>query len=343
MEALARLMPVHFEIVTTVPAWFFSESLAAASYSLHPLSCDIGLVQQDSLQADLDQTLVRLDGFYPLDQGLIEEVAALFHTCGFVLADIAPLGIAAAQHAGIPSVLLENFTWDWIYQLYVRERPAFNRHISYLQEVYASADYLLQAEPLCQAGKADLQTLPIARPLRQQEGVIRDQLRLKSSDTVILITMGGVTGGAELPLAQLASLRDDFSFVLSGQEVAAMEVRDNLRLLPVNSGIYHPDLVAACDAVIGKVGYSTLAEVYQAGIPFAYVGRNGFRESEPLSEFIKKNMACLEITEQQFRDNRWLSVPARLCQLRPGKPDHRTARNGAESAALFLADLLNPA
>ena len=342
MEVLADLLPVHFEIVTTVPDWFFKESLAVASYTLHPIACDIGLVQQDSLQADLDQTLVRLDRFYPLSRELTGQVATLFRDCQLVLADIAPLGIVAAKQAGIPSVLLENFTWDWIYQPYVNERPGFKAHIDYLQQVYAGADYHIQAEPVCQSGKADLLTLPIARPRRQPGSAIREQLQLTASDTVILITMGGVSEGAELPLEQLAALKDEYCFILSGQEVAAMEVRNNLRLLPPDSGIYHPDLVAACDAVVGKVGYSTLAEVYWPDIPFAYVCRSGFRESEPLARFIRENMLSLKISEQQFRDHSWLSVLPRLLQLRQGKRSERSGRNGAETAARFLANLLQP-
>jgi hypothetical protein len=38
---------------------------------------------------------------------------------------------------------------------------------------------------------------------------------------------------------------------------AIHQSKQNLVLLPHHSGFYHPDLVNASDAVIGKVGYST--------------------------------------------------------------------------------------
>ncbi len=41
-----------------------------------------------------------------------------------VVADIPPLACAAADRAGVPSVVLGNFTWDWIYAAY----PQFETH-----------------------------------------------------------------------------------------------------------------------------------------------------------------------------------------------------------------------
>ena len=143
MEALSAGLPVCFEIVTTVPHWFFAESLTAP-YSLHSVNCDIGLVQRNSLEEDPGKTLELLDRFFPLDQSLVDRVAGLLADCSLVICDIAPLGIAAAQRAGTLSVLLENFTWDWIYRSYLEQWPGFDYHISYLQQLYASVDYHLQ-------------------------------------------------------------------------------------------------------------------------------------------------------------------------------------------------------
>ena len=337
MEALAECMDVHFEIVATAPEWFFKESLTAP-YRVHPVICDIGLVQQNSLHEDPDLTIELLDKFYPLEQNFVDHLATLFADCRLVICDIAPLGIAAAQQAGIPSVLLENFTWDWIYQEYVEQWPDFLPHIDYLHQLYQKADYHLQAEPVCAPGACDLTTPPIARPQRKQRFDIRQRLQLSESDTVVLVTMGGVIDGkTEMPLSQMADLADQFSFILSGQKVDGVVVRGNLRLLSPHSGIYHPDLIAACDVVIGKVGYSTLSEVYQAGVPFGYVCRPGFRESEPLAAFIEKEMVSLEVTEEQFRDARWLDMLPELCAL---SPDSRRRENGAANAAAFLKALL---
>ncbi len=347
LEALTRLVPVHFEIISTAPAWFFNESLSPDCYTLHPIISDVGLVQEDSLRENLEQTLIRLAELYPLPEALLMRAAAVFADCQLVLTDIAPLGIVAARRLGIPSVLLENFTWDWIYRQYVHDWPEFAPHIHYLEQVYSRADYHLQAEPVCQPVDCDLLLPPVARFRRQGRAELRNRLQLQEEELVVLLTMGGIgTGsGSEISLPELTAV-EGLSFVLSGQQGTDMVVRDNLRLLPRNSGIYHPDLVAACDAVIGKIGYSTLAEVYWADIPFAYIRRSGFRESAPLAAFIDSNMRSMEITEAQFRENSWLAVMPQLHRLMDTGADQmarkkRADENGALVAASFLAAVLN--
>lgn len=114
MSALAEKRPqVAFDIFTTVPEWFFSDSLVAP-FTLHAILTDIGLVQQNPFQEDLPETLRCLDAMLPFEEALIENLASQLQRthCRLVLCDIAPLGIAAALKAGIPSVLVENFTWD---------------------------------------------------------------------------------------------------------------------------------------------------------------------------------------------------------------------------------------
>ena len=61
----------------------------------------------------------------------------------------------------------------------------------------------------------------------------------------------------------------------------------------------------ASDAVVGKVGYSTLAEVYQAGVPFGYVVRSNFRESAPMGAFIEKEMPGTLLDESEFSSGGW--------------------------------------
>ncbi len=336
MEALSELIPVCFDIVSTAPEWFFAESLTVP-YTLHPISCDVGLVQRNSLEEDLGQTIDALDRFYPLEQNLVDRVAAIFKDTTLVICDIAPLGIAAARLAGVASVLVENFTWDWIYQSYVRQRPGFASHISYLQQLYREADYHLQAAPVCSPLPCDLVTSPIARQRRQSRTAVRAHLQAAETDTLVLVTMGGIPG-TELPLRQMAAMQQ--CFILPGLAGEKPVIRGNLHFLPPDSGIFHPDLVAACDAVIGKVGYSTLAEVYQAGIPFGYIQRPGFRESSPLAAFITREMVSMEIPREQFQGSRWLDTVSELCRL---VPDKDRKENGARAAADFIVDLLNRA
>ena len=62
------------------------------------------------------------------------------HGVDVLLGDIPPLAFAAAARAGIPSVALGNFGWDWIYAAW----PDFDAAIAAVQAGYRQADVLLR-------------------------------------------------------------------------------------------------------------------------------------------------------------------------------------------------------
>ena len=138
--------------------------------------------------------------------------------------------------------------------------------INYLQAVFASADYHIQTEPVCQADpQADLTAPPISRSIRTPAPSIRQRLELPDQAKLSLLTMGG-TPWQYTFLEQLENQNGNY-FIFPGGGDQIM-VRHNLVFLPNHSTFFHPDLINAVDVVIGKVGYSTLAEVYPAGVPY---------------------------------------------------------------------------
>jgi hypothetical protein len=114
-------------------------------------------------------------------------------------------------------------------------------------------------------------------------------------------------------------------------------LRENLVLLPHHSEFFHPDLVNACDAVVGKAGYSTIAEVYSAGVPFGYVERAGFPESSALTAFVEREMIGLPIDTAGFRNGRWLERLPELLAF-PRKP--RKGPGGSEQVSAFICGLI---
>ncbi len=334
MSALQERVETDLSLFTAVPEWFFAESLQPG-FTYHNIVTDIGLVQKSPLEEDLDLTCDRLDGFLPFDHGLIRDLAAELreNECRLVLCDIAPLGIAVAKEAGIPSVLIENFTWDWIYQGYERDFPRLTPHIQYLQQVFSKVDYHIQTEPVCRPIKNNLRVQPVSRKVEMPAGVIREQLKA-GTKPMILITMGGIAGTCAF-LEQLTQC-DEFVFLLPGTAESLIS-KDNLRQFPFQSGFHHPDLINASAAVIGKVGYSTLAEVYQCGVPFGYIPRSAFRESVRLTEFIRERMSGMEIDESLFNSGEWLQkLPELVAMKRRNEKDV----NGADQVADFLVTML---
>ncbi len=336
MAAMHKLNPsIRFEIFTTIPQWFFHQSIPG-TFSYHRLLTDIGIVQETPLREDLPETLRKLNNFLPYDESHITSLSKEINKteCRLILCDISPMGIAVAQKAGVPSVLVENFTWDWVYENYVSADFPVGKYVDYLRDNYNDVDYHIQIEPVCSYQNADLATLPISREVRSSSQQIRQKLSIPDGVTLVLITMGGIPENY-LFLEQLKHQRDVYFIIPGGSQT--MKLDDNLVLLPRHSDLFHPDLVNACDAVIGKLGYSTLAEVYHAGIPYGYIPRPTFKESEILEAFVKNQMHGYAISESQFHEGSWLSSLSEILTLPVIK---RSGQNGAEDVAQFVCRVL---
>ncbi|MBW1800452.1 MAG: hypothetical protein JRJ85_06945 [Deltaproteobacteria bacterium] len=331
MDALHRLdATAAFEIFTKVPRWFFEDSLPCP-FHFHAVMTDIGLVQSTPLEADISATVRHLNRFLPFDRSMVEQLAKSIRkrNCRLIVCDIAPLGIAVAREAGIPSVLIENFTWDWLYEEYAGHDNGIKPHIRYLRKIFTSADYHIQTEPVCDRKNNDLNTRPISRVYRESAPLIRKKLGFSKNLKMVLITMGGIPDHA--PFVERLNSHSKVGFIIPGGS-ERFERRGNVRLLPMRSDCFHPDLVRASDAVIGKVGYSTLAEIYHAGVPFGYIRRDHFRESDILVSFIKKEMQGLPIHE--YYNGEW--VASLLPQLLDLPKNRRRDGNGAGVVAEFI-------
>ncbi|MGW8193353.1 MAG: hypothetical protein ACWGOX_03735 [Desulforhopalus sp.] len=332
LESLADREPnLLIHIYTTVPESLFHQTLTGFIY--HRQLTDIGLIQRSALVADIPATIRELEGFLPFRRSEVDRLAALCCRCSLVLCDIAPLGIVVAAQLGIPSVLVENFTWDWIYQPYIAGFPQLNSYADQLQDIFARADYHIQTEPVCRHAPRNFLCGPIFRRQRETSSHIRKRFGCEDRK-LVLVTMGGV-GENPQGFEELAAMADYF-FVYSGQQEYS-ERADNVLLLDRDSDLYHPDLVAASDIVVCKAGYSTIAECCQAGARVMSISRDGFAESAPLQSFVARRLGGTVITQESYEDGAWLQHLAALAAEERPKP---MRESGAASVAALLASLL---
>ena len=235
MLALQERQPkLGFEIFTRVPEWFFQDTLRDG-FSYHSLLTDIGMAQRTPMEEDAPETLRRLQAFLPFSNQLLDRLAAELqsHDCQRVLSDISPLGIAAARRAGLPSILLENFTWDWIYAAYLDEAPGLAEPMDTLRQIFAQADVHIQAEPVCSPQPtADLVSSPISRPPRTNRDTLRQQIGIPAHQKVVLITLGGIEGN--VAVSQKLSQVEDLFFIIPGASttVGTVPVHRRYRLRP---------------------------------------------------------------------------------------------------------------
>ena len=338
MSACQRAAPgTRFEIFTRVPEWLFAQSLDGP-FGYHELQTDIGLAQRDALHEDIGETLRRLDAFLPFDSAMVQRTAQEMHelNCNLVICDIAPLGIAVARAAGLPSLLVENFTWDWIYEGYLAQEPRLQQHIDYLRDVFTSATYHVQTEPVCVHRSGNMLAPPVSRASHEPASRMRERLGITMQRPLVLITMGGLSVSDTPSFSAQLAAHPDVTFLIPGGDGDQLYSEGHIIHLPHHSAFYHPDLVNASDALVGKTGYSTVAEAYHAGVPYGYVSRPHFPESGVMASYIQAHMRGLSFEEQEFRSGAWL---ARLPELLELGRIARHEPNGAEQVAGFVSTL----
>jgi UDP:flavonoid glycosyltransferase YjiC (YdhE family) len=334
MAALRQRAPeLHFHVFSDAPAWVFAASLSGG-FTHHSARVDVGLVQHSAWEADLPATLQQLDDFLPFDPFLLRQWAAWLGQlrCELVLCDIAPLGLAVAQAADLPAILVENFTWDWIYAGYLEQAPSLARYLEPLGAALALAARRLQTEPVCAPHSTAARLPPVGRLPRASRAAVRDALGVPDAARLVLITLGGMAGTWTLPAG---SVPGDVIFAVPDAGPAVQREGPILRL--PHTGFYHPDLVQASDVVIAKAGYSTVAEAYQIGVPIGVVPRPSFRESDVIADFVRRERLGAVISHDDFQSGTWTSGLDTLL-TQPVRP--RPAASGAALAASLILECL---
>ncbi len=295
--ALARLLEARgeaaaFHVCSTVPAWFFADSLDAP-FTLRPAGLDVGVVQQDSLTLDPGATLRAYARLLEARPGAEREELAFLarERIELVYGDIPPAVFALARRAGIPCVGLGNFGWDWIYEPYAAAEPDLGFVLESIRADYRQADLLLRL-PF----SAGMDVFPrvrdiglVARRSALDPGQARARLGLPASGPVMLLSFGGLglrpDFFAALPPGVTAVCSEALAFRAGAGGAAVRNVpREELRGL----GLGYPDLVRASDVVATKPGYGILSECLANGVPMLYTSRGDFREYPVLVEAIER-------------------------------------------------------
>src|SRR5262249_21941908 len=290
---------------------------------------DVGLAQRDSVTADFDGTLEQAAAFAACLPALVASEAAFLADVGaaLVVGDVPPLAFLAAQAAGIPSVGLANFSWDWVYASYVTERPGFAALADAARDAYAHAALLLRL-PL----HGDLSAFPriadipyVARRAPGPRRYYRARLGLPSDRPIVLLSFGGIRR-ERFPYARLAALPESL-FVTT--EPPEGPLAPNLRAIPPLRTRYH-ELVRACDAVITKPGYGIVTDCLAARTPMLYSDRGPFPEYPILVEGLEASGRALHLPRAALLEGDVGPTLARLLTL--DRPWPRVPLHGAAAA-----------
>jgi hypothetical protein len=294
-------------VSTSAPDFLF-EGVVAPPLTVRRVECDVGLVQQDALVIDEAGTATAWRAFAAGWDALVAREAAWLREAGtrLVLGDIPPLAFAAAAPAGVPSVALGNFSWDWIYGHLEARVPALAEAAARAAEAYALADLLLR---LPFAGDLSafrrIEDVPlVARKPAVGKAEARQRLGLDERPAVLL-SFGGL-GLPGLRPAGFGSLAG-YQFLLTGRGGDG-PVPANLRRLDgpalEAAGLEYPDLVAATDVVVTKPGYGIVSDCIGAGTRLVYTDRGDFPEYPIMVGEMPRYLPAVFASNEDVREGR---------------------------------------
>ena len=327
---------------TGVPAWLF-QNAARQPLDVQPLETDSGLAQIDSLRIDERETIRRAIRFYDnFDERVAAEATWLRKNgVSLVVADVPPLACAAADRADIPSVVLANFTWDWVYRAidhFDRDAPGV---LALIEQAYATATHTLRL-PL-HGGFAPMgsgvRDIPfVARRSTRSRGTTRTALGLDDSRPMVLASFGG--HGVRIPFAEVSRenrllvLLTDFEAESNADAAQLPNVRCFSPRDLAEKQLRYEDLVAAADVVVSKPGYGIVSECIANGTALLYTSRGRMPEYDVFVEQMPRVLRCRYIAQETLLAGTWADeVEALLAQ--PAPPSTPMV-NGADIAARFI-------
>jgi UDP:flavonoid glycosyltransferase YjiC (YdhE family) len=329
---------IELFVMGTTPRWLFDERpLLNARH--RRLRCDVGAVQTDSLRLDVEGTLKENANFFREMDALVSAEAEFIRKerVTLVVGDIPPLAFLAAAAAGVKSVALGNFSWDWIYEDYVLQYPSYGYLIDLVRKAYAKADLLLRLPFHGEMNAfSEVVDIPlIARKSAATGKEVRNLLGIKKAEKrkVVFISLGGHRG-AEIA-AQAAGDFGDFifvSFFKPGNGIA------NLVILRERATIPHQDIVKASDLVISKPGYSTVAECIANRTPLMYTSRDDFREYAIMEDAVRRFCQSYHLPRGDFHRGEWRQHLERFFATGSDFTWPELPFDGADRAAMIILD-----
>lgn len=350
---LARRPETRIGVRTAAPRWLFDLTVKG-KIAFSTLECDTGVVQIDALTLDEADTIRRAAAFHSdlvtraaSETRILRELGA-----GLIVGDIPPLAFAVSAAAGIPSIGLGNFTWDWIYADYPRVRLAPSL-LPTIRGAYAKASMALRL-PMSAGFEtfSNVKDIPfIARHATHTREEVCKILKLPADKPLVLMSFGGyglpgldtdvvakfkkytVISTANLPVGR--SRKDTPTAERKGSFISINEEA------MYDAGIRYEDLVRAAEAVVTKPGYGIIAECIANDAAVLYTSRGHFPEYDVLVEDMPKYLRTAFIGQEELFAGKWESAMGKLlAQSRP-KNYQKPETNGADVAAEILLKALD--
>ncbi len=213
-----------------------------------------------------------------------------------VLANVAYLPLAAARHAGIPAVGLCSLNWADIYAHYCGTRPEAAGILDVMRAAYAGAEHFIRLEPAMPMSDLPnrIAVAPVVRRGQSDRARINSRLGLHVDQRVVLVNMGGMY--FRPPMETWPHLPGVVWLVQQNWDV---QHADAYSFEPLEMDF--TDLLASCDAVLGKPGYGLFTEAAVNAVPMLYLRRADWPEEVYLIDWLQQHGRCLEVARTDLQ------------------------------------------
>jgi len=342
LNALSCLVPELKVILrTSVPGRFFQDRLACA-WEISPSEQDIGCVQTDGpLVIDVDATWAEHRRFHDnWESKIAEEVHSIkAHAPDLMLSDISYLAIQAGVTANLPTVGLCTLSWDQVLAPWLgHDRAAAAWRVATIEHItkaYGHAELMIRPAPSIPlpAFRKVVDVGPVVDPQPPQRQRLRDLLQVKSDERIALVAFGGIVQ-KDLPFEHLDRIAG-YRFLIDGSVPTGFT-----RLHSTGSlSLSFRTLLASCDLIVTKPGYSTIVEAVATGTPVVYVRRYNFADEQSLVEYLLRYGRGAELSLADFAAGNWEPSLDAASQA-PPPPEPAPAPAGGPAAATLLAQYL---
>jgi UDP:flavonoid glycosyltransferase YjiC (YdhE family) len=346
---LARRPETRIGVRTSAPRWLFDLTVKGRVQFSH-LETDTGVVQSDSLTLDEADSIRRAAAFHTdlVTRAATETRILRELNAGLVVGDIPPLAFAVAHAAGLASIAIGNFTWDWIYGDYPRVRLAPSL-LPAIRGAYAKTTMALRL-PMHGGFEniPNVRDIPfIARHASKSREEVVKALKLPPDKPIVLVSFGGY-GLPSLDADQLAKFRKytvvtTTNVPLGRNRKDASERKGSFISLPeeavYDAGVRYEDLVAAAEAVVTKPGYGIVSEAIANETAVLYTSRGHFPEYDVIVKEMPQYVRSAFIEQNDLFAGKWEPHLDKL--LAQAKPKKKADTSGADEAADTLLKTLD--
>lgn len=309
MRSLHETIDCIISVRTNTAAGFIQNSCPFVKIDEKPN--DIGVVmQENTASVDVEQTRVKLDAWVDSWDAWIQEETKYCKSqnVSLVISDITPQAFHVSNELGIPGIGISNFTWHLIYHPLYQD----SKSVEKIRLAYNLADLgivLPLNEPMG-VFRETYQSPILSRKITVSRDEIRKRLQIPKDGIVVYVGSGLSFNTVPDCIPKL--LEKGILVVVSG---GCSINHENLHIIPYSENETQ-NFMGACDLVVTKPGYSTVAEAITTKVPLLIFRREGFAEDDFIINPLVENRIGMSLSWEEIAEGNWIENISEILSMK---------------------------